>query len=116
MSEEKNPRGLVLSSVGALDDENFSLARRYVSDDMMFDGSLASRQRADAIFADLERMRPKYDVKKVFAEGNDVCVLYDVTLSGVKVFTCGWYQVNDGKIRSLKVVFDPRPVLAAKAA
>lgn len=61
-------------------------------------------------------MRLKYDVKKVFADGNDVCVFYDVTLSGVKVFTCAWYQVEDSKIRSLKVVFDPRPVLTPKAA
>lgn len=57
---------------------------------MTFEGTLASRQQADAIFADLERMRLKYDVKKVFADGNDVCVFYDVTLSGVRVFTGGW--------------------------
>ncbi len=113
---EQNALGLVLSYVEALNDENFRLARRYVSDNMTFDGALASEQGADAIFADLERMRLKYDVKKAFADGNDVCVFYDVTLSGVKVFTCGWYLVEDGKIRSLKVVFDPRPVLAAKAA
>ena len=37
-------------------------------------------------------------------------------LSGVKLFASGWYHVEDGKIRSLKVVFDPRPVLAARAA
>ena len=80
-----------------------------------FDGSLASRQGADAIFVDLERMRLEYDIKKVFADGNDVCVFYDVALSGVRLFTCGWYHVEDGKIRSLKVVFDPRPVLSARA-
>ena len=108
--------GLVLSYVKALNDEDFKVARQHVSDHMIFDGPLASIHGADAIFADLERMRLKYDVMKVFASGNDICVFYDVTLSGVKLFTCGWYQVDDGKIRSLKVVFDPRPVLAAKAA
>jgi len=36
-------------------------------------------------------------------------------MSGATLFTCGWYQVEDGKIRSLKVVFDPRPVLDTKA-
>lgn len=34
--------------------------------------------------------------------------------TSAKLFTCGWYQVKDGKIRLLKVVFDPRPVLDAK--
>jgi hypothetical protein len=64
----------------------------------------------------MERMRLKYDVKKVFADGNDVCVLEDVTLQGTPIFTCAWYRVESGKIRSLRVVFDPRPVLAGKAA
>ena len=82
----------------------------------MFEGALASRQGADALFCDLERMRLKYDVKKVLADGNDVCVFYHVTLSWVKLSTCPWYQVKGGKICSLKVVFDPRLVLAAKAA
>lgn len=113
---EKSVRGLVLSYVEASNDEKFKLVRRYVSDDMKFDGALASLQGAEAIFTELERMRLKYDVKKVFVDDNDVCVLYDVTLSGAVLFTCGWYQVEDGKIRSLKVVFDPRPVLDARAA
>ncbi len=33
-------------------------------------------------------------------------------LSGTAVLTAGWYHVEVGKISSLKVVFDPRPVLA----
>jgi limonene-1,2-epoxide hydrolase len=116
MPVKKNPRELVLAYLQALNDENFDLARRYVSDEMEFTGALASRQGADAVFADLERMRLKYDIKKVFVDANDVCVFYDVTLSGVTVFTCGWYKVEDGQISSLKVVFDPRPVPAVKAA
>ena len=59
MPTEKNEGELVLSYVEALNHENFRLARRYVSDHMTFDGALASRQGADAIFADLERMRLK---------------------------------------------------------
>jgi limonene-1,2-epoxide hydrolase len=116
MPVKSNPRELVLAYLQALNDENFDLAKRYVSDDMEFTGALACRQGADAVFADLERMRLKYDIKKVFVDANDVGVFYDVTLSGVTVFTCGWYKVEDGQIRSLKVVFDPRPVLAVKAA
>jgi predicted ester cyclase len=111
-----NPREIVLAYVEALNREDFQTARQYVANDVSFDGVLGSRQGADAYFEDMERMRLKYDVTKVFADANDVCVLYDVTLSGVRLFTCGWYRVEAGKIRSLKVVFDPRPVLAQKAA
>src|SRR5215469_5756475 len=116
MPVKKNPRELVLACRQSLYDENIDLVRRYVSDEMEFTGALASRQGTDAVFADLERMRLKCDIKKVFVDANVVCVFYDVTLSGVTVFTCGWYKVEDGRICSLKVVLDPRPVLVVKAA
>jgi hypothetical protein len=64
MPVEKSVRGLVLSYVEASNDEKFKLVRHYVSDDMKFDGALASLQGAEAIFTELERMRLKYDVKK----------------------------------------------------
>lgn len=111
-----NSREIVLAYVKALNREDFQTARQYVADDVSFDGVLGSRQGADAYFEDMKQMRLKYDVKKVFADANDVCVLYDVTLSGVKLFTCGWYRIEGGKIQSLKVIFDPRPVLAQQAA
>ena len=78
MPVEKNTRELVLSYIEALNDKNFKLARRYVSDDMKFEGPLAATQAGDAIFVDLERMRLKYDVKKVFVEGNDGCCTVDL--------------------------------------
>jgi hypothetical protein len=46
-------------------------------------------------------------------DGEDVCALYDLTFSkpAVTLFACGWYHVNRGKIDSIKVIFDPRPLL-----
>jgi hypothetical protein len=29
---------------------------------------------------------------------------------------CGWFQLEDGKISSLRVTFDPRPLLALSEA
>ena len=113
---EQNAKNLIKSYIDALNRQDFQTARKYVADDLSFDGVLGSRQGANAYFEDMERMRLKYDVKKTFADGNDVCVLYDVMMSGVRVFTCGLYRIEAGKIRSLKVIFDPRPVLAQKAA
>jgi uncharacterized protein (DUF2147 family) len=55
----------------------------------------------------MERMRLKYDVKRVFVDGNDVCLFYDLKMSGTTILVSAWYQVQDGKIHSLKVVFDP---------
>ncbi len=79
---------------------------------MKFDGVLGQRDGADAYINDMSKMRFKYSIKKVFEDGNDVCVLYDIDMNkGDKIFTCGWYILNDGKIKNLKVIFDPRPVM-----
>lgn len=106
-------RDTVLALVEALNNEDFKTARGYAADEMSFLGVLGSREGADAYFHDMERMRLKYDIKKVFENGDDVCLLYDLYLSGVTIFGCGWYQVKEGKVTSLRVVFDPRPVLEA---
>lgn len=112
-SSGESSKEIVLAFVEALNRSDFQTARKYVAEDLKFVGVLGSREGADAYFRDMERMRLKYDVKKAFAEGNDVCLFYDITMGSVTVFCAGWYQLSDGKIRSFRVVFDPRPVLEA---
>jgi limonene-1,2-epoxide hydrolase len=102
----------VITFIHALNDEDFDTARECLHDKMKFDGVMGSRDGADTYIKDMEKMKFKYDVKHVFTDGDDVCVLYDITMSkGVEIYTCGLYEVKEGKIRSLKVVFDPRPLL-----
>lgn len=114
LTEVKSAKKVVLSFITALNNEDFEEAKSYVEDDMKFDGVLGSRNGSEAYFNDMEKMRFKYEIKKVFADGNDVCLLYDINMGNATIFTCGWYKVRDGKISSLKVVFDPRPVLEKK--
>jgi hypothetical protein len=107
-------REIVLECIEAINTEDFARARQYVSQNMSFVGVLGTRNGADAYFSDMERLRLKYEIKKVFAEGDDVCLIYDLTISGQKILCVGWYQVEGGKIQHLRVVFDPRPLLEAK--
>ena len=104
---------VVLSFLKSLNAEDFKTARDYVNDNMTFDGVLGSRNGADAYFKDMSKMKFKYEIEKAFSDGDDVCMLYDINMSGTKIFTCGWYHLENGKISSLKVVFDPRSVLKA---
>jgi predicted ester cyclase len=115
MAHPGDPKELVLACVDAINKEDFKTARQFVSNDLSFAGVMGSRQGADAYFADMEHMRLKYEVKKIFADGNDVCLFYDLKMSGTNIFVCAWYQVSGGKIQSLRVVFDPRPVLEAQS-
>ncbi|RZJ26831.1 MAG: hypothetical protein EOO48_12635 [Flavobacterium sp.] len=56
-------------------------------------------------------MKFKYEILKVFHDPHEVCVFYNINTGGKKTFTCGWYQLLHGKIDSIKVLFDPRPLL-----
>ncbi len=109
-----SPKEIVLNFINALNEEHFNVARIYLADDMTFEGVMGSRNGADVYITDMEKMKFKYDIKKAFRSGNHVCLLYNINMSGNTIFTCGWYYVRDNKIATLKVVFDPRPLLEAK--
>ncbi len=70
---------------------------------------------------------PPLDIKKVFADGDDVCILHELTLKPHPMiqkivtptgtsFVCAWFHVDDddGKISSIRVVFDPRSFVQQK--
>jgi SnoaL-like domain len=102
---------VTLNFINALNDEDFKTAREYVSEDMTFAGVMGTRNGAEAYFKDMEHMKLKYDIKKIFEDEDDVCLFYNITMSGIKIFSCGWYHIINGKINSFKVIFDPRPLL-----
>ncbi len=100
-----------MSYVKALNDQDFRAARSYVSDNLIFSAPLASFNSAEEYFKDMQRLRIRFDIKKVFVDGDDVCLLYDFSSGSINLFGCGWYHVDNGKIDSLKVVYDPRPIV-----
>jgi len=108
---EVSTKEVVLSFIDALNNMDFKAARGLVNNDMSFVGVLGSRNGAEAYFNDMERMRLKYDVKKAFVDEDDVCLLYDLTMADITLFGCGWYHLEGGKISSIRVIFDPRPIL-----
>ena len=101
----------VKAFIDALNSEDFDTARDLVTDDLKFEGVMGSRDNADAYFEDMKKMKFKYDIKKSFADGNDVCLFYDINMGGKTIFSCGWYHLVSGRIKSFKVIFDPRPLL-----
>ena len=53
------------------------------------------------------------EIKKVIADGNDVCVTFEITSpeppQSATTLVCGLFHVNDdGKIGSITLVLDPR--------
>lgn len=110
---ESAAKATVLSFIDNLNNENFDAAGQLITDDMSFKGVLGTREGAEAYMQDMRKMKMKYDIKKVFADGDDVCLFYDIAQGSVTFFSAGWYKVVGDQIKSFQVIFDPRPVLEA---
>jgi limonene-1,2-epoxide hydrolase len=116
-SSAKSAKGIVTDFIEALEQKDFKTVRSYISDNISVVApgavELTSFNKAEPLMTYLEHANlPPFDIKKVIADGNDVCLLYEVTYrEPVKTFVCGWFHMNDdGKISSLRFVFDPRPL------
>jgi ketosteroid isomerase-like protein/limonene-1,2-epoxide hydrolase len=110
--ESGAPTETVISYLDALNRQDYETARQYLQDEgFSFKGPLASHNRPEELLSVMKQLRPKFDVKKSFAEGNDVCLIYELTTKAptVSVLTSAWYKVEQGKIVSIITIFDPRP-------
>jgi hypothetical protein len=110
---ETTARATVISFIDSLNSEDFKASRKLLADDMTFKGVLGTRDGADTYIRDMEKMKMKYVIKKVFVDGDDVCLFYDITQGDITFFSAGWYHVKEGMIKSFQVIFDPRPLLEA---
>jgi hypothetical protein len=113
-----NAKEVVMSYQRALGNGDYKTARSHMSDsDFSFKGPFATYDKPEPLLKDLEMLHhivKGVDMKKVFVDGDDVCLLYDLNTSTppVSSFTCEWYHVAEGKIKSIRVVFDARPFAA----
>ena len=99
---------MVLSYIQALDGQRYDAALEHLHDKVRIRGPAGETFGKPLDFIEmLRKYRGKYDIKKVFADGDDVCVIYDLKTTGPTVFMCSWYQVKAGKIVSIQSVFDP---------
>ncbi|MCZ4222855.1 nuclear transport factor 2 family protein [Pedobacter rhodius] len=108
---EHNSKVVVTDFLTALNKEDFETARAQLADNVTFKGAMGERNGADVYIEDMKTMKFKYDVKKIFADENDVCIWYDINMDGKTFFSAGWYKLEEEKIKSFQVIFDPRPIL-----
>ena len=110
-------REIVESYREALGKGDFATARSLMQDNMTFEGPIDTFSKADDYLESNKKLASiiqRIDLKKVFVDGDDVCVLYDMvtnTPAGT-AFIAEWYQVKGGKIAYIRAVFDARPFAA----
>ena len=101
---------LVMSYIKALDAQDYNRAASYLSENVRIMGPGGETFRTASEFIGmLSQYRGKYDVKKVFTDGNEVCLIYEFKSLNAKAIMCSWYQVNQGKISWVQTIFDPSP-------
>jgi len=115
MVEKLDPKDVVMSYIGAMDSRDYDSAGRCLADNILVKGPAGEAFRSPSEFLSMmQKQQGTYEIKKVFVDGNDVCLLYDFVTKAVAAFFCSWYQVKDGKIVTIQTVFDPRPFAAAQ--
>ena len=99
----------------AWQDKDFGTLRSILADDATFRGPLGAADSGDECVAGLRgmaKMMTGIDIKKVFSDGGDVLTWYELrTDHAPPAPTANWMHVADGKITTIRAVFDPRDIL-----
>ena len=97
---------------------DFGAARKYLHDDMVFDGLFETYPNADAYlatFQGLMSITKRLDVLAVIAEGNEVAVFFELETGApapATTLVAEWHRVRDGKVYHARSAFDGRPFAA----
>ena len=98
-----------MSYIRALDEQRYDQALELLDEKVRVRGPGGETFGRPTDFIEmLRKYKGRYDIKKSFADANDVCLLYDLKTTGPTVFMSSWYQVREEKIVSIHTVFDPR--------
>jgi len=108
---------IVQGFIGAMGKGDFVAARKFLDSDLSFQGPIETFHQADPYLESLRKLHhvvERVDMKKMFVDGDDVCLLYDMvtkTPAGT-AFIAEWHHVTGDKISAIRVVFDARPFAA----
>jgi SnoaL-like domain len=106
---------------GAMANDDWAGARKFLDDHLAFSGPFEKLDRPEPLLESLKRLHgmvERVDMKHVFADGNDVCVWYDLVTNSPAgtALVSEWHHVEGDKITSIQVVFDARPFAPMFAA
>jgi SnoaL-like domain len=114
MSREDFNRNLVCGLANALNDHDLIRARSYLADDLHFVGVFGpGLEGADVYLDAMGRLGARQTILKCLVERDDVACFYELSLPArpdIRIFGCGWFTLDSGRINSIRVVFDPTPL------
>jgi ketosteroid isomerase-like protein len=116
-----NRKTLTLEYLNAVGNQQYDKLEALLAPDVEFRGPSATRTSAAELVGALKRLgaiHVRNDVRRVFVDGDDVCVIYDFvtdTPSGA-LPTVEWLRFDGDRIRSIDLYYDRLPWQAVMAA
>jgi ketosteroid isomerase-like protein len=109
-----NAQEVVMGYQSAMGKGDMKAARGFLADDLSFVGPFDRFSSPEPYLAALGQLAPmieRIDLKRVFHDGDEVALFYDlVTKTPAGTAPCAeWYHVKGGKITAIQVYFDGRP-------
>lgn len=108
------PRAIVLSYIQALDAHDYRAARAYLADSVFIKGPAGEAFRTPEDFLKMMAQFPgRYSIQKIFADGEEICILYNFSTQRSSVSFCSWYRVKGKRIHAIQTIFDPGALTGA---
>lgn len=117
-------KAVTLAYLDAVARQDFGTVERLLAEDLQFRGPASTRTSAQDFISALKRLgaiHVRNDVKRVFVDGDEVCVIYDLvtdTTAGA-LPAIEWLRFEGARIHSIDLYYDRlpwQPVTAAIAA
>jgi predicted ester cyclase len=109
------PEAVVLAYLDAVAKKELDRVASLVHPEIKFTGparTFTGVRELLAAFRNIGAIHVRNDIKRVFSDGNEVCVIYDfVTDTAGPVPTIEWVRIEDGRIRSVNLYYDQVPWL-----
>lgn len=113
-------KSLTLEYLNAVGNRDYGKIEQLLAPDLRFRGPANTRSSAADFIGALKRLSAihvRNDVKRVFVDGDEVCVIYDFltdTPSGA-LSTIEWLHFEGSRIRSIDLYYDRLPWQAVMA-
>lgn len=109
MNSETSAKDVVMSYIKNLDEYKYDDVENLLSEKVQVIGPAGESFKNPKEFLNMLRIyKAKYDIKKVFVDGNEVCLLYDMKTPKVTAYTASWYRVKNNKIEYIRSIFDSK--------
>jgi len=110
----QNAKALALEYMDAINQQRFDMLEALLAPELTFISPSTTRSTAREFLAGVKRLTAihvRNEVKRVFAEGDEVCVIYDFvtdTPAGA-LPAIEWLHIQEGRIRRIHLYYDRLP-------